>query len=141
MRAPRLRTKGQTGTTKANESFLVLGSHPKPQSLVGNGQMSRPQAVHQNSIDCYYAEEAKLSTRAAAILDWISEHGPHTDREVMRGMGFTEPNQVRPRITELIDANKLMEVGDVKCPVTGHRVRRVDVRRARIPTHQEPLFS
>lgn len=25
-----------------------------------------------------------------------------TDREIMRCMGFTEPNQVRPRITEMI---------------------------------------
>lgn len=87
--------------------------------------------LHDNSLAAYRAEEAKLSRRAQAVLVWITEHGPHTDREVMRGMGFTDPNAVRPRITELIEAGKLMEVGDLRCPVTGKTVRRVDIRRAR----------
>lgn len=93
--------------------------------------------MHENSLTAYRAEEAKLSRRAQAVLDWITEHGPHTDREVMRGMGFSDMNAVRPRITELIDLRKLMEVGDVRCPVTGKKVRRVDIRRPR----QEVLFS
>lgn len=99
--------------------------------------MSRPQAMHEHSLEAYREEEAKLSARALAVLGWIRIHGPHTDREVMQGMGFTDMNAVRPRITELIDANKLMEVGAVRCLVTGKRVRRVDIRRPR----QEPLFS
>lgn len=99
--------------------------------------MSRPQAVHQNSIDAYHAEESKLSKRAEAILEWVTAHGPHTDRGVMQGMRFPDMNNVRPRITELLEARKLMEVGDVICPVTGKRVRRVDIRRAR----QEALFQ
>jgi hypothetical protein len=93
--------------------------------------------VHANSIAAYHAEEAKLSKRAQAILEWITEHGPHTDRGVMKGMGFPDPNCVRPRITELVERRLLMEVGDVTCPVTGKTVRRVDIRRAR----QEVLFS
>lgn len=87
--------------------------------------------MHEHSLAAYHAEEPRLSRRAEAVLAWISEHGPHTDREVMRGMGFTDMNAVRPRITELIEAGKLMEVGDVRCSVTGKRVRRVDIRRAR----------
>ena len=87
--------------------------------------------IHENSIQAYEEEQSKLSKRAAAILQWILEHGPHTDREVMQGMGFPDMNNVRPRITELIATSKLMEVGDVICPVTGKRVRRVDVRRPR----------
>ncbi len=93
--------------------------------------MSRPQAMHVNSLASYRAEEPKLSRRATAVLQWVSEHGPHTDREVMAGMGFTDMNSVRPRITELIDAHLLMEVGDVVCPTTRKKVRRVDIRRAR----------
>lgn len=93
--------------------------------------------MHANSLSAYHSEEVKLSKRAEAVLAWIQLHGPHTDREVMQGMGFAEPNAVRPRITELIDAGRLMEVGDVRCPVTGKTVRRVDIRRAR----QAPLFS
>jgi predicted HTH transcriptional regulator len=93
--------------------------------------------MHPHSLDAYRAEESKLSKRAEAVLTWITEHGPHTDREVMQGMGFTEPNAVRPRITELIDAGKLMEVCSVRCPVTGKTVRRVDIRRAR--WHQQEI--
>lgn len=87
--------------------------------------------VHAHSIAAYHAELPKLSKRAEAVLDWIEQHGPHTDREVMEGMGFREPNSVRPRITELIAANKLMQVTQVTCPVTGKTVRKVDIRRAR----------
>lgn len=94
--------------------------------------------MHRNSLAAYEAEESRLSKRAQAVLAWITAHGPHTDREVMQGMGFTDPNAVRPRITELIDAHKLIEVGDVRCPVTGKRVRRVDIAR---PRGQGALFS
>lgn len=87
--------------------------------------------MHKNSVDAYHAEEVKLSRRQQAVYDWILKHGPHTDREVMRGMGFTDMNSVRPRITELLDLKKLMEVGNVICPVTNKNVRRVDVRAAR----------
>jgi predicted HTH transcriptional regulator len=89
-------------------------------------------SVHANSVDCYHAEKAKLSKRADAVLAWVTEKGPRTDREIAYGMGFGENlNAVRPRITELIDAGLLMEVGDVRCPVTSKRVRRVDIRRPR----------
>lgn len=44
-------------------------------------------------------------------------------------MGFPEPNAVRPRITELIAAGFLQEVGEKRCPVTRKTVRVVDVPR------------
>jgi dihydrodipicolinate synthase/N-acetylneuraminate lyase len=94
--------------------------------------------MHENSVEAYHAEEAKLSKRATAVLDWITVHGPHTDREVMQGMGFAEPNAVRPRLTELVDAGKLIEVCTRKCPVTGKRVRVLDIAR---PRGQGALFS
>lgn len=93
--------------------------------------MSRAQAMHDNSLQAYREEEVKLSRRAQAVLDWITEHGPSTDRQVMWGMGFTDMNSVRPRITELIDCNKLMQVCSVTCPITAKTVRKVDVRKAR----------
>lgn len=94
--------------------------------------------MHDNSVAAYRAGEPKLSARCSAILAWIERHGPHTDREVMEGMGFRDMNNVRPRITELIhEHRKLMEVGDVLDPATGVKVRRVDIRRPR----QEALFS
>lgn len=102
-------------------------------TLLAVGESMR---LHTNSLHAYHSQESKLSRRAQNVLDWIRENGPHTDREVMQGLGFTDMNSVRPRITELIEKNKLMEVGNVLCPVTGKTVRRVDVRRAR-----QDLFS
>lgn len=88
--------------------------------------------VHHNSVTAYHTEKPKLSKRAEAVLAWITTVGPRTDREVAYGMGYGENlNAVRPRITELLDAGRLIEVGDVKCPVTGKTVRRVDIRRQR----------
>lgn len=89
--------------------------------------------MHGHSVAAFRAEEVKLGRRAQAIVAWIEKHGPHTDREVAAGMGFDHRSAVQPRITELIESNQLMEVGDVACPVTGKRVRRVDIRRPRQP--------
>ena len=47
------------------------------------------------------------------------------DREVMRMLDFTDMNKVRPRITELVDAGVLREVGTVKDETTGRHVRLV----------------
>lgn len=89
--------------------------------------------VHDNSIDAYHQEEQKLSAREQAIKDWITEHGPHTDREVAYGMGFGENlNAVRPRITKLLEKQKLMSVGNVQCSFSKKRVRRVDIRQPRL---------
>lgn len=88
-------------------------------------------SMHDNSLAAYRSEETRLSKRCEAVYAWISAHGPATDREVMTGMGFTDPNAVRPRITELSQRGRLMEVGAITCPVTSKTVRRVDIRRAR----------
>jgi hypothetical protein len=96
--------------------------------------------MHVHSLEAYASEEPKLSTRAQAILSWIELHGPHTDRDIARLMGFAESGAVRPRITELIQAGKLLEVCSRRCEVTGKRVRVVDLRRARIYRHQEALL-
>lgn len=79
--------------------------------------------IHEHSFAAYHAELPKLSRRAVKVIDWIELHGPSTDRDVMIGMGFTDMNCVRPRITEALDRGALAEVGERKCPVTGKTVR------------------
>lgn len=81
--------------------------------------------IHQHSREAYYAERDKLGKRAQMIRDWIVAHGPATDRDVMRWLGFSEPGAVRPRITELIGIGALEECGSIKCGVTGKTVRLV----------------
>lgn len=85
--------------------------------------------IHPNSLSAYHDERPRLSARASAVLTWIRQHGPATDRQVMDGMGFREPNAVRPRVTELVELGMLVEVGSVRCAWTGKTVRRVDVPR------------
>lgn len=92
--------------------------------------------IHANSITAYHAERDRLSARAALVLAWVRSHGPCTDRQVMAGMGFSEPNSVRPRITELVEMGLLREIGSVRCATTGKTVRRVDV-----PQAQRTLFE
>jgi len=82
--------------------------------------------VHINSLKAYHTEHDKLSKRARAIHEFLQLHaGPYTDRQIMGFMGFTEPNAVRPRITEMVKVGLLHEVGDVKCSVTNKTVRLV----------------
>ena len=90
----------------------------------------RAQDVHEHSRAAHDAELLKLSLRAANVLTWLREHGPATDRQVATALGFTDMNGVRPRITELIDANLLEESGKTLCPTTGKRVRIVSIRAA-----------
>lgn len=83
--------------------------------------------IHQHSIEAYHSEQPSLSRRAVAILAWLELHGPSTDREIVRGMGFSDMNCVRPRVTEAIDAGALVEVGEKRCAMTHKMVRIVDL--------------
>jgi len=83
--------------------------------------------IHDNSRDAYHAEAERIGKRAQMVRDWFKANGPGTDRDVMRGLGFSEPNAVRPRCTELVDAGVLVEVGSRRCPVTGKTVRVLDL--------------
>ena len=83
--------------------------------------------IHQNSIAAYHADLPRLSRRAQAIIAWLELHPRSTDREVMLGMGFSDMNCVRPRITEAVDAGALVEVGETVCSFTRKTVRLVDL--------------
>ena len=90
--------------------------------------------MHENSLEAYHNHQPELSNRAALVLDWFSRNGMATDRKCMAGLGFTDPNKVRPRITELIEQGSLIEVG--KVTENGRRVRQV-----KLPIMQLGLFS
>ena len=104
------------------------------------GQLKpRPQRVHENSRKAYHEELPKLDRRCTAIMELFARHPePKTVRQVKEMMGFKDMNGVAPRITKLVDVHKaLVEVGKVKCPVTGKTVRvvgvnpKADVRESR----------
>jgi hypothetical protein len=84
------------------------------------------QGSHANSIACYYSERG-FGERAQKVLALFQEHplSAYTDREVMVLLGFSDMNAVRPRLSELIDAGELLEIGKKPCAVTGKNVRLV----------------
>jgi hypothetical protein len=86
----------------------------------------REQDVHRHSIEGYHASKGAISRRAMLVLQVLRESRvAMTDREVMRSLGFSDPNSVRPRITELIDAGIITEAGKTKDELTGKTVRKV----------------
>jgi len=84
--------------------------------------------VHPNSVASYYESLPALGKRAEEVLECYRKHQQMTDRECMQEMGYTDMNSVRPRITELIEADLLTEVRTIKCGVTGKMVRVVGVK-------------
>ena len=97
-------------------------------------------SIHENSLAAHgeLKSEGKLSKRELVILAAFENWGggTYTDREIMNRCGFSDMNAVRPRITELIKAGKLLECGHIRCPVTGKRVRLV-----RLAPIQRKLFN
>ena len=83
--------------------------------------------VHANSMTAYHEEREQLSQRARTILNLMSDGGKRTDREIMKALRFSEPNAVRPRVTELIQKCILMECGTTRCKVSGKTVRLVAI--------------
>jgi DNA-binding Lrp family transcriptional regulator len=92
--------------------------------------------MHDNSLDAFREEKPKLSARAERIYGWVGGHGLSTDRDVLRGLNYSDMNQVRPRITELVEDGLFEEVDKVRCPVTHKNVRRVRVKTV-VPAQME----
>ena len=89
--------------------------------------------MHNNSIKAYREEFPKLSRRASDIYYFLLEHLElsFTDRDIKQQMKFPEMNNVRPRVTELIQQGLLEEVGKTICKVTGKTVRMVSLRNVK----------
>ncbi len=94
--------------------------------------------MHEHSIESYRAAIAALSVRASIVRAWVERHGPATDRQVMAGLGYADPNKVRPRITELVQQGLLIE-GDKRIE-GGRRVRVVTIAPINAVRQQESLF-
>ena len=80
--------------------------------------------MHDHSLRAYGDIREELTGRRAEIhAVYESSEAAMTDREVMEALGHRDMNAVRPRITELIQAGALTEVGATECPVSGKTVR------------------
>lgn len=88
----------------------------KPRQAPGAGH-------HTNSLTAHRQITPTLTGRRAQVLDFLRHHGPATDRQIMRGLGFSDPNAVRPRITELLDMGLITQAGTTTDPTTHMQVR------------------
>lgn len=59
--------------------------------------------THINSLEAYFEESKskRLSNRQSDIISYLKQFKQGTAREIMVGLGLSEPNEVRPRLTEL----------------------------------------
>lgn len=62
------------------------------------------------------------SQRHQQIVEAIIEHGPMTVDELMDRLGYSDPNRIRPRLTELAQAGALCTIGKRKSRRSGKLV-------------------
>jgi predicted HTH transcriptional regulator len=83
--------------------------------------------IHENSMLAYHdnANKTKLSLRKRMILGWLFANESGTDRQIKDALfGETaDMNKVRPRISDLIKAGRVIEIGSKKDDLTGKLVR------------------
>ena len=87
--------------------------------------------THENSVLAHTVFDK--SARYSEILNAYEILAvPATDRKISSFLGYMDLNKVRPRITELIHKNRLVELKDgVKDEVTGKTVRLVRIASAK----------
>ena len=83
--------------------------------------------MHAHSLEAYYAGTDQFSARQRQILAILRKQ-PMSDREIMLALRFTDPNSVRPRLTELLKAGIIEECGEQADPITRKTVRVVRLR-------------
>jgi hypothetical protein len=78
--------------------------------------------VHAHSIEAYHGLD--LPTRCRTVLAALDSIGGRaTDRQVAEAMETEDMNMARPRITEMVAAGILAEVGHTRDQHTGRTVR------------------
>lgn len=84
---------------------------------------------HANSLEAHGSIEAALEGRRAEIVAWVDLHGPCTVRCIRDGLfgEWADMDMVRPRVTELLAAGRLVECGKVPDHATGRSVMMVDL--------------
>ncbi|WP_020613246.1 hypothetical protein [Sediminispirochaeta bajacaliforniensis] len=71
------------------------------------------------SVESYHEILETLGERQHLVYELIRRYPEHTDRELAQLAGAGDPNQIRPRRTELLDKGVITESGKRRCEVTG----------------------
>lgn len=64
--------------------------------------------------EAYYESRDGAPTRRREIYQALRERGEMTAEELMAALGYRDPNNVRPRLTELKDAGLIEAIGKRK---------------------------
>ena len=77
--------------------------------------------IRQTSLNAYFKllTSGELHPRNQMVLEYIYINPYSTDMEITKGLGFNDPNQVRPRRKELLDDGHIVDAGTRKCTITG----------------------
>jgi len=89
--------------------------------------------MHPHSLEAYFNLVDRLYGRRHDVFEVVRKKGPMTDKAIMVALGFSDPNAVRPRVSELIKMGIFYQSGEVRDPVSGVRVRVVNVVYNRDP--------
>ena len=83
--------------------------------------------MHSNSIEAYHELSDYLTGRRGEVYQWLKANGQATDRQIKEGLGYEDMNQVRPRVTELIEQDLIEECAQEIDGKTNRKVRVVRV--------------
>lgn len=78
--------------------------------------------MRSTSLDAYTEIKPELGDRQKMVFDAIVKLGCPTDLEIMRYLGFKDPNKVRPRRKELLNQGRITECEKRTCSVSGMTV-------------------
>lgn len=85
--------------------------------------------MHENSLNAYKEQNPTLNKRCLEVLAAIMELKVATDLQIMEHLGYTDPNKVRPRVTDLKKAGIIEELPEkVRNPESGVSSRQVRLK-------------
>lgn len=87
--------------------------------------------IADTSVLSYHEITETLGERQRVVYDLILRYPGRTDRELAKLALAGDPNQIRPRRTELVDRGVIEEAGKRRCEVTGKLAKTWRVRRHR----------
>lgn len=61
--------------------------------------------------EAYDQAQTDAPTRRSQIYRTLSQHGPMSSDDLMMLLGYSNPNSIRPRLTDLKDEGKIEAVG------------------------------
>lgn len=79
------------------------------------------RTIQQTSLAAYFEmlTSGKLHPMNEKVLNYIDLNPYSTDMEITKGLGYSDPNKVRPRRKELLDAGHIVDAGIKRDRFTG----------------------